>query len=167
MIYWAASLSSSHMPCWTLVQVSNKHLYSKYIFSHTKYRNNTKLLSFLRVIPLHSENRRGSKKELLCRGGRQEGRKCELHTPLDKFPFRKKGRKLELTEKSMFSISAQAGGKKPRKSWPEIMLPPPVPAGPGTGERDIAHPFISTLKSQTTVTVWWSPLPVSPWVSLE
>lgn len=103
------------------------------MFSHkTKYRNNTKLMSFLRVIPLHLENRRAPRKKSFSagEGGRKEGNVNYIHLWIS--PPLKKGRKLVLTKKSMFSITAQAGEKNPRKSWLKIMLPPPVSVGLST-----------------------------------
>lgn len=60
----------------------------------------------------------------------------------------------------MFSITAQAGEKYPRKSWLKIMLPPPVTVGlstviaTGRGERSIflfhlQHHFEVTYKSES------------------
>jgi len=52
------------------------------MFSHkTKYRNNTKFMSFLRVIALHLENRRAPRKKSFSAGeaGRKEGNVNCIH----------------------------------------------------------------------------------------
>lgn len=51
------------------------------MFAHkTKFRNNTKLMSFLRVIPLHLENRRGPRKNYFTgEEDRKEGNVNYIH----------------------------------------------------------------------------------------